>query len=231
MGWVKLKWFLNHKFATFLGVLASIVTIWSFFSNNPKKEVIFKEGHVDWCQQTYGIKTPSKYIQNHSTRKCFYPLIYTVIKGNHLVCRFDSALDDILYGNIYTSNYQLNIGSFSNNRNLKNLTEIKIRVKPEERVVISCNSEISDDKGAVTIYESIEGGTALYCAITVLSKKEGISKPEVNVMNFEIDSQEIKASLWRKDVVGFDKFYTEKDIFKPINDAFDEKGIRCSRRA
>ncbi|WP_158409068.1 hypothetical protein [Candidatus Francisella endociliophora] len=47
-------------------------------------------------------------------------------------------------------------------------------------------------------------------------------------MNFEIDSQEIKTSLWRKDVVGFDKFYTEKDIFKPINDAFDEKGIRCS---
>ncbi|AIT09525.1 hypothetical protein LO80_05785 [Candidatus Francisella endociliophora] len=82
-----LGWLNQHKntlIVTIIGGVIVGVLLYLFLPQSQANIVVTENTSKDWCQQVYGIKTPSKYIQNHSTKKCFYPLIYTVIKGNHL---------------------------------------------------------------------------------------------------------------------------------------------------
>lgn len=218
MGWVKLKWFLNHKFATFLGVLASIVTIWSFFSNNPKKEVIFKEGHVDWCQQTYGIKTPPKYIQNQSTRKCFYPLVYSWGYVN------SGSLPSDWFSQKYFKSYKIDIANLSTEYNIDSTVSIASNSMKHD-IYFSCKSSEIElmKKGVLIIEKSVNLNKTIYCGIVIVSSNDDISTPNIIVSSADVESQYIKSSLWSKKTIGTNFDYSENsnnDIFKPFNEYF-----------
>ena len=127
MGWVKAGkiYLLKHK--DLLGVLAAVVAILTaLFSvighfsggNGSKKEVILKERGVDQCQQTYGVKTPPKYIQNQSVKKCFYPLVYSwgyVNSGN---------LPSDWFSQKYFKSYKIDIANLSAKYNIDSTVSI-----------------------------------------------------------------------------------------------------------
>ncbi|MFT4694563.1 MAG: hypothetical protein ACI8TE_001480 [Francisella sp.] len=218
---------MEHKNSLLIGLLVTIVggiVLYVIIPRSQNNIVVPKDTKKDWCLQTYGIKTPPEYIQNQSAIKCFYPLVYTIIDGNKLKCK-----KNIFYKDIYTHNYQLNIGNISNKKNLKT-TKITIKTNPENYVGISCDPKPNVHQGSLSVYENINNGKSLYCAITILSYNQNISKPKFYIKNYSIDSTEIPLSLWTVETIGFERFYNSKypnKIFKPIDIFFKQASFEC----
>jgi hypothetical protein len=222
-----LSWLIEHKNSLLIGLLVTIVggiVLYVIIPRSQNNIVVPKDTKKDWCLQTYGIKTPPEYIQNQSAIKCFYPLVYTIIDGNKLKCK-----KNIFYKDIYTHNYQLNIGNISDVKNLTT-TSITIESDPAEFIFISCSPNMESAEGVITVYENILNNKDLYCAVTIASHNEDITYPKVYIKNYSIDAHEIPLSLWKTDIIGFEKFYSNKkseDIFKSINKHFEKIGLKC----
>lgn len=206
-----------------VAILTAFISVIGHFlgGNGSKKEVVLKEIDVDWCQQTYGIKTPPKYIQNQSTRKCFYPLVYTVLKGNE-VTHYGSWFEN----DIYLRGYQLNIANLTKNHDL--IVGVTI-ISEGNHIMFSCNKHSFKWYGnKVEVQEKIPYDKEIFCGIVIMSEKRLTNGLDIHIKNDLFESQQIPMSLWNADIIGFNLYYNNnfsKDIFKPMNDYYNEKGI------
>ncbi|AEE27070.1 hypothetical protein [Francisella hispaniensis] len=216
-----LSWLKQHKNALILGVLGTVlggVILYFIIPQSQANIIVTENTSKDWCQQTYGIKTPPKYIQNQSIRKCFYPLVYSWGYVN------SGSLPSDWFSQRYFKSYKIDIANLSTEYNIDSTVSIASNSMKHD-IYFSCkSSEIELMKRGVLIIEKLVNlNKTIYCGIVIVSSNDDISTPNIIVSSTDVESQYIKSSLWSKKTIGTNFDYSENsnnDIFKPFNEYF-----------
>ncbi|AEE88124.1 hypothetical protein FNFX1_1739 [Francisella cf. novicida Fx1] len=216
-----LSWLKQHKNTLILGVLVTVlggVILYFIIPQSQANIIVTENTSKDWCQQTYGIKTPPKYIQNQSTAECFYPLVYSIFSSGDTLVAYG------FFDNQYTKPYQLNMANLTTKYDLKDIA-IKITTRADNYILFSCNRvDLTIRKGYLYIKEDIPLNKEIFCAIVIQSENQDIQTPKIYIYSAGNDSQEIPISIWNEDSIGFSPFYSH-NIFEPMNKYYIEKGV------
>lgn len=216
-----LSWLNQHKNTLIITIISGVIVgvlLYLFLPQSQANIVVTENISKDWCQQTYGIKTPPKYIQNQSTRKCFYPLVYSWGYVN------SGSLPSDWFSQKYFKSYKIDIANLSTEYNIDSTVSIASNSMKHD-IYFSCKSSEIElmKKGVLIIEKLVNLNKTIYCGIVIVSSNDDISTPNIIVSSADVESQYIKSSLWSKKTIGTNFDYSENsnnDIFKPFNEYF-----------